>query len=264
MDLRPYCSASCSKLITTWRFIRFHFAIAISTSERLGSSAVCTSIQHECDVYMMALRHILAVSGKMLWITAHDRCIGRRENIAWPARSSDLNRLDLYLWRHQRIVQSSPAESNEALHHRIVDACQTNGNISASLNWCASGWDFVEECIVSLRGHFELSLKTCFFSYNSANWKFLYICWCEHFVLFWFAELLPKMCPSFSFTPHVLHIWEGKIFEIMFNMITKIFLKWWKVIHTLKYNVFQKELYNFESLYKFIQRACAVFWTAIM
>jgi hypothetical protein len=31
-----------------------------------------------------------------------------------------------------------------------------------------------------------------------------------------------------------------------------------------KYRVFQKELYNFESLYKFIQRAYTVFRTVIM
>jgi hypothetical protein len=30
------------------------------------------------------------------------------------------------------------------------------------------------------------------------------------------------------------------------------------------YKVFQKYLYNFESLYKFIQRTCTVFWTVIM
>jgi hypothetical protein len=28
------------------------------------------------------------------------------------------------------------------------------------------------------------------------------------------------------------------------------------------YRLFRKELYNFESLYKFIQRTCTVFWTA--
>jgi hypothetical protein len=30
------------------------------------------------------------------------------------------------------------------------------------------------------------------------------------------------------------------------------------------YRVFQKELYNFGSVYEFIQRACAVFGTVIM
>jgi hypothetical protein len=28
--------------------------------------------------------------------------------------------------------------------------------------------------------------------------------------------------------------------------------------------VFQKELYNFESLYKCIQRTCTVIWTVVM
>jgi hypothetical protein len=36
---------------------------------------------------------------------------------------------------------------------------------------------------------------------------------------------------------------------------------WW---FTPKYRVLQIELYNFESLYKFIQRTCTVFWTVIM
>jgi hypothetical protein len=30
------------------------------------------------------------------------------------------------------------------------------------------------------------------------------------------------------------------------------------------YKVFQKELYNFESLYKFIQRTYTVFWSVII
>jgi hypothetical protein len=30
------------------------------------------------------------------------------------------------------------------------------------------------------------------------------------------------------------------------------------------YRMFQKELYNFETLYIFIQRTCSVFWTVIM
>jgi hypothetical protein len=32
----------------------------------------------------------------------------------------------------------------------------------------------------------------------------------------------------------------------------------------IPYRLFQKELNNFESLYKFIQRACTVLWTVIM
>jgi hypothetical protein len=31
-----------------------------------------------------------------------------------------------------------------------------------------------------------------------------------------------------------------------------------------EFRVFQKELYNFESLYKFIQKTCAMFRTVIM
>jgi hypothetical protein len=41
------------------------------------------------------------------------------------------------------------------------------------------------------------------------------------------------------------------------------FLVWFAALSALTI-VFQKELYNFESLYKSIQRACTVFGTAIM
>jgi hypothetical protein len=34
--------------------------------------------------------------------------------------------------------------------------------------------------------------------------------------------------------------------------------------NSLKCRVFKKELYNFEGLYKFIQRTCTVFSTATM
>jgi hypothetical protein len=45
---------------------------------------------------------------------------------AWPPRSSDLNALGFYLSGHLRtLVYAAPVDTEEALHHRIVDACHT-------------------------------------------------------------------------------------------------------------------------------------------
>jgi hypothetical protein len=41
----------------------------------------------------------------------------------------DLNPLDFYLWEHlQIIVYAAPADNEEALRHRVVDACQNISN----------------------------------------------------------------------------------------------------------------------------------------
>jgi hypothetical protein len=42
-----------------------------------------------------------------------------------------------------------------------------------------------------------------------------------------------------------------------------LLLSWNAQLQTPIYRMFQKELYNFESLYKFIQSTCTVFWTVI-
>jgi transposase len=49
-----------------------------------------------------------------------------RRTTAWPPRSPDFNPLDFNLWEHLKtLVYAAPVDSEEALHHRIVDACQT-------------------------------------------------------------------------------------------------------------------------------------------
>jgi hypothetical protein len=59
----------------------------------------------------------------------HDRWIGRGEPIAWPPRFPALNPLDFYLWVHLKtLVYAAPVDSEKALHHPIVDACQTIRN----------------------------------------------------------------------------------------------------------------------------------------
>jgi hypothetical protein len=61
--------------------------------------------------------------------TCHDRRIGRERTTAWPPRSHDLNLLDFYVLGHLKApVYATPVDNEEALHHRIVDACQTIRN----------------------------------------------------------------------------------------------------------------------------------------
>jgi hypothetical protein len=46
-------------------------------------------------------------------------------NTAWPPLSPDLNPLDSYLWGHLNTpMYAAPADSEEALRHCTVDACQ--------------------------------------------------------------------------------------------------------------------------------------------
>jgi hypothetical protein len=59
----------------------------------------------------------------------HDRWIGTGGPIAWPPRLPDLNPLDFYVWRHLKtFVSAAPVDKEGPLHHRSVDACQTNRN----------------------------------------------------------------------------------------------------------------------------------------
>jgi hypothetical protein len=45
-----------------------------------------------------------------------------------------LNPLDFYLWGHlETLVYVAPVVNEEALHHRIVDACQAIRTTAASL-----------------------------------------------------------------------------------------------------------------------------------
>jgi hypothetical protein len=62
----------------------------------------------------------------------HDRGIGRGGPAPWPPRSPDLNPMDIYLWGHLKtLVYATPVDNEEALHHHIVDACQTICNYLA-------------------------------------------------------------------------------------------------------------------------------------
>jgi hypothetical protein len=87
----------------------------------------------------------------------HDRWIDRGGPTAWPPRSPYLNPLDFYLWGHLKtLVYAAPVDNEEALHHRIVDAChtlQTYPSIFEQMWW--SMMRHVQACIESHGEHFE-------------------------------------------------------------------------------------------------------------
>jgi hypothetical protein len=70
---------------------------------------------------------------------------------------STLARFDFYLWGHLKpLVYAAPVDNEEALHHRIVDACQTIRNYPGIFKWMRrSMMRRVEGCIESHGGQFE-------------------------------------------------------------------------------------------------------------
>jgi hypothetical protein len=66
-----------------------------------------------------------------------DRWIGRGGPTAGPPRPPDLTPpLDVYLWEHLKsLVYAAPDGSEEALHRRIVDVCQTIRNYPGVFEW---------------------------------------------------------------------------------------------------------------------------------
>jgi hypothetical protein len=58
--------------------------------------------------------------------TCHGRWICTAGPTAWSPQSPDLNALDFHLWEHlTSLVYAAPVDTEETLHHRTVDACQT-------------------------------------------------------------------------------------------------------------------------------------------
>ena len=50
------------------------------------------------------------------------RWVGRNGPIRWPARSPDLNPLDLYFWGHMKTLIYAQHANDEELTRRILDA----------------------------------------------------------------------------------------------------------------------------------------------
>jgi hypothetical protein len=86
-----------------------------------------------------------------------DRWIGRGGPTAGPPRSPDLNPLQFYQWRQLKSrVYAVSLDNEEALHHRIVDACQTIRNHPGIFERMrGSMMRRVEACIESRGGYFE-------------------------------------------------------------------------------------------------------------
>jgi hypothetical protein len=68
-----------------------------------------------------------------------------------------LNPLDFYLWEQLKIlVYAAPVDNEEALHHRIVDGCQTIRNCPGIFERMRpSMMRCVVACSESHGGHFE-------------------------------------------------------------------------------------------------------------
>jgi hypothetical protein len=65
--------------------------------------------------------------------------------------------LGFYLWEQLKtLVYAAPVENKEALHHRIVDGCQTIRNYPGIFEQIKrSMMRRVEACVESHGGHFE-------------------------------------------------------------------------------------------------------------
>jgi hypothetical protein len=100
-----------------------------------------------------ALAHFSCALRDVLNNTYHDRWIRRGGPTVWPPRSPDLNPL----WGHLKtLVYAAPVDNEEALHRRIVDACQTIPNCPSIFERMRrSMMRRVEACIESHGGHFE-------------------------------------------------------------------------------------------------------------
>ena len=102
-----------------------------------------------------------------------NRWIGRRGPTAWPARYSDLNPLDFYLWGHLKaIVYDTPVATVEALRNRIIVAREKHTKYSGtfwtsstiyvssvrSLHWCGRK-SFPAIFVKSIKNVYNLHVK---------------------------------------------------------------------------------------------------------
>jgi hypothetical protein len=101
-----------------------------------------------------ASAHSRRAARDVLSNTCHDRGIGTGGPTAWsPCSTSVLNPLNFYLWGH---LNAAPVDKEEALHHCIVDACQTGRNYPGILaRMWRSMMRRVEARIESHGGHLE-------------------------------------------------------------------------------------------------------------
>jgi hypothetical protein len=113
----------------------------------------------------------------------HDQWIGRGGPTAWPSRSSDFNPLDIYLWGHWNpLVYASAFDDEEALYHRIVDACQTIPQLPRDVRTDAAVYDETWWGVNWNSGRqFWILIMNVLFQLEFTNSVISRTCWCEHF-----------------------------------------------------------------------------------
>ena len=97
------------------------------------------------------------IAGDFLNNNYSNRCIGRRGPIAWPARYSDLNPLDFYLWGHLKtVVSDTPDATVEVLRNCIIAACEKMQNTPGILERLRQSMRrLCEACIDEEGNHFQ-------------------------------------------------------------------------------------------------------------
>jgi hypothetical protein len=83
-----------------------------------------------------ALAHFSHAVRDVLSDTSVSNGYVRRGPSVWSARLPEMIPLDCYVWGHLKIlVHAASVDTEEALHHRIVDACQTTCNYPGIFQW---------------------------------------------------------------------------------------------------------------------------------
>jgi hypothetical protein len=140
-----------------------------ATAAEMSSDMICQSYrlvlhwqsEHESGTCTMVLRHNLAVLCEMFSATHIMTDGSRRWPTAWRPRSTHFNSLDFYLYGHLKtLVYAAPVDNEEAIHRRIVDACQNIRKYpSISERMRQSMMRRVEACTEPHGGHFEHFFK---------------------------------------------------------------------------------------------------------
>jgi hypothetical protein len=104
-----------------------------------------------------ALAHFSCAVRDVLANTYHDRWADRGGPTVWPLSSPDLSPSGcLSVGSPKTLVNAAPVDNEEALHNRIVDACQTIRNYPCIFErMLQSMMRRAGGCIESHGGHFE-------------------------------------------------------------------------------------------------------------
>jgi hypothetical protein len=149
--------------------------------------------------------------------TYHDRCINREWPTAWLPCSLDLNLLDFYLWGHLKtLVYAVPIDNEEALDHRILDACQTIRNylgVFKRMRWSMKRR--VEACIESHGGHLSTYYK-CTLSAITHKLKVFGHIFITTFFLVLICETHSRTLSSISFTLSIFRNYQTTCYSPSF------------------------------------------------